>query len=228
MRPERPQRKPLQRRPIRPGSRPFGGGPRRAAAACERVLDFGAALQDAGRRDRYRGAAAKNLGLRRGQSAGAGQRCGRGRHGAPAAADYRRRAIGSPPIRATTPATSASTSFSLYPGAFHAISPRRSTRVFEPAKTRRSRVSGVLPCPCESPCKWTRSSGSTSAAIRRSRCCSRRNGAGTRSPTIRGPHALRDGKVSASVQASPSATPRAIISPWVRASPSSWRGLTWC
>jgi hypothetical protein len=34
--------------------------------------------------------------------------------------------------------------------------------------------------------------------------------------------------VSASVQASPSATPRAIISPWVRASPSSWRGLTWC
>ena len=153
MRPERPQRKPLPAPPDPARVAAFVTAFRRRAAprCCCLPKGFGFRRGASGRRS------ARSISWRGGEKPWPSSRSKRGRETTMRPRPSRRassgglsppRAIGSPPIRATTPATSASTSFSLYPGAFHAISRRRSTRVFEPAKTRRSRVSGVLPCPC--------------------------------------------------------------------------------
>ena len=190
MRPERPQRKPLPKPPD-PTRGPaswfwgVGGGPRRAAAARQRFLDFGAALQDAGRRDRYRGAAAKNLGLRRGQGAGAGRRCSRGQW----RARRRPRVVAATPSWLTSHPGDDTTNIRFEPRTRCTRGPSTPSprRVESTCLSLLKPAAPVFLVYCDLP-STRRANGLDradlqSVAIRRSRPLSRRSSAGTGSPS---------------------------------------------
>ncbi len=139
---------------------------RGAPAPPQRPPHRGAALQDAGRRDRPRGAQGQAARLHRGEAAQDARRTPPGRcRPSSGGASSGPRNIGSP----ATPILPATTSPSTW--CWPRLGPGRAI-----SRTPFPWHKGA-PWPSKSPSRWTRSSASISGAIPPSRCCSKRNGA---------------------------------------------------